>query len=62
MFDTSTKQGRDMRQAQLDRENIDRLLKLYQKTGKLGIVNILMAKYGIEADVDISRDGNLNRA
>ena len=61
-MDTSTKEGREMRQEQLDRQSIDRLLKLYEKTGKLGLANILIAKYGLDADVDISRDGNLNRA
>jgi len=47
MINTSTQEGRDRRRAQLDNQEVDRLMKKYSKTKSLGVAGILHNKFGI---------------
>jgi hypothetical protein len=59
-MDTTTQKGRDMRKAQLERKEVERLTKRYRKTKEAWIINHLWTMYGI-GDPDISENGILNR-
>ena len=46
-MNTATQEGRAKRLAQLERKEVERLLKRYKETGSLAVAGILVNKYGL---------------